>query len=260
MRFFRTTPLILAAAAAASVAVAAPVELRVTVDNLAPANSIAFAPLRVGFNAGTYDSFDDGAMAGAAIISIAEGGSGADWFPAFAAADPTAELGTVVPNPPGPLLPDASATADFTFDSAVNPFFTFGAMVVPSNDYFIGNDAPNAYMLFDAGGNLNFNDITLSASDVWDAGSEVDGVFGAAFLQGSSNDDRTPDDDPVGLDFADLSIFNGLTTAAGYTFQSQLTASTPVYRISFEVIPEPGTALLFGLAAVLGLRRRSSLM
>lgn len=121
---------------------AQPVELRVTVRNLAPANSVAFAPLRVGFNNGSYDSFNAGMTAGPAIVSIAEGGSGSAWFPAFGAADPTAALGTVVPMPPGPLLPGASASATFTVDPALNRFFTFGAMVVPSNDYFIGNDSP----------------------------------------------------------------------------------------------------------------------
>ncbi|MCA9256046.1 MAG: hypothetical protein KDA33_10435, partial [Phycisphaerales bacterium] len=52
------------------------VDLLVVVENLAPTNSVTFAPLRVGFNSGVYDSFDSGAAASAAIVSIAEGGSG----------------------------------------------------------------------------------------------------------------------------------------------------------------------------------------
>ena len=80
-------------AMAAQFNTASAVEIEVTVENLAPMNSITFAPLRIGFNNGSYDSFDNGATAGQPIISIAEGGSGADWFPAFGAADPTAVLG-----------------------------------------------------------------------------------------------------------------------------------------------------------------------
>ena len=232
------------------------VDLLVVVENLAPTNSVTFAPLRVGFNSGVYDSFDSGAAASAAIVSIAEGGSGSDWFPAFGAADPTATLGTVVSNPPGPLTPGATASATFTIDTDVNPYFTFGAMVVPSNDYFIGNDSPTAHQLFDGGGNLLVNSISLTASDIWDAGSEVDGLFGAAFLTGSMNSDHTPDTENVHLDFADLSIFNGQETAAGYTFDSQLMASTDVYRISFQVVPEPTSALLIATGAGLLLRRR----
>ena len=88
---------------------AQPVQLRVTIQNLAPANSLSFAPLRVGFHNGTFDSFNEGTTPTAPIISIAEGGSGNAWFPAFAAAEPNATLGTVVGMPAGPLLPGATA-------------------------------------------------------------------------------------------------------------------------------------------------------
>lgn len=232
------------------------VELEVSVENLSPTNSISFAPLRIGFNNGTFDSFNNGEAAGQPIISVAEGGTGVDWFPAFSAADPTATLGTVAPNPPGPLLPGGTGTGVFTVDSSVNQYFTFASMVVPSNDYFIGNDNPLAYDLFDDNGDLIISEITLTASDIWDAGSEVDGVFGAAFLQGSSNDDRIAEDSVVEFDFADLNVFNGSTTAAGYVFDSQLASDTDIYRISFTVVPEPATAMLLCTAGVFVLRRR----
>ena len=117
---------------------AAVVNVTVTFQNLAPTNSVSFAPLRVGFNNGTFDSFNIGTTATAPIVSIAEGGSGGAWFPAFAAADPTAVLGTVG----GALVPVAnagggfasSASQTFTIDTNVNRFFTFAAMVIPSND------------------------------------------------------------------------------------------------------------------------------
>ncbi len=235
------------------------VQLKVTVENLAPANSVAFAPLRVGFHAGVFDAFNVGETATAPIISIAEGGSGADWFPAFAAAEPNATLGTVVPNPAGPLVPGAMGTATFTVDTSVNRFFTFGSMVVPSNDHFIGNDAPTQYMLFDATGNLNITSIHQQASDIWDAGSETDDPANAAFLEIGENDLRTPQNGVVNFDFEKLDTFNGLTTRAGYTFDSQLTADLDVYRISFEVVPEPSSAALLGVGAlggILAIRRR----
>lgn len=244
------------AAALPAAALAENVLVEVSVENLAPMNSISFAPLRLGFNNGTYDSFNNGETASDAIVSIAEGGSGSEWFPAFEAADPTAVLGTVVPDPAGPLLPGAMGSGVFEVDSDINPFFTFGAMAVPSNDYFIGNDSPMAHELLDGDGNLNLSSITLTASDLWDAGSEVDGAFGAAFLEGSMNSDHMDENGVVHLDFEDLSIFDGLTTAAGYTFDSQLTANTDIYRISFAIVPEPSTALLLGAAGLLSIRRR----
>jgi len=247
---------LLAVVGVAGVAHAEPVQLRVTIQNLAPANSVSFAPLRVGFNNGTFDAFNNGMTPTAPIISIAEGGSGSDWFPAFAAADPTATLGTVVGTPAGPLLPGATAFTDFTVDPSVNRFFTFGSMVVPSNDHFIGNDNPMQYMLFNAAGQLNITTISQFGRDIWDNGSELEDPANAAFLVGGVNDQRTPQNGVVNFNFSLLDTFNGLTTAAGYTFNRQIGANDEVYRISFEVVPAPGAAVLLGLGGLAALRRR----
>lgn len=235
------------------------VQLQVKVENLAPANSVAFAPLRVGFSNGTFDAFNNGQVATAPIISIAEGGSGADWFPAFQAAEPAATLGTVVPNPAGPLTPGAVASQTFTVDTAINRFFTFAAMVVPSNDHFIGNDSPTRFPLFDASDNLVLTSILQSGGDIWDAGSEATDPANAAFLVVGNNNLRTPQNGVVNVNFSELASFNGLTTAAGYVFQSQLTADTSIYRISLSVVPEPGSAALAalgGLGLAVGFWRR----
>lgn len=219
---------------------AAMVQLKVTVENLAPANSVSFAPLRIGFHNGTFDAFNIGQAATAPIISVAEGGSGADWFPAFAAADPTATLGTVVPNPAGPLLPGGTGSAQFAIDTALNPFFTFASMAVPSNDFFIGNDSPTRFRLFDNSGNLTITSIVQRSRDIWDAGSEIFDPAAAAFV--GNNDLRADQNSVVSFNFAELYAFNGLTTAAGYVFDSQLAANTEVYRITFEdvtAVPEP---------------------
>ena len=239
---------------------AAVVQLKVTVENLAVPNSVSFAPLRVGFHSGVFDAFNIGQVANAAIISVAEGGSGADWFPAFAAADPGAITGTVLPNPAGPLVPGLTGTNTFTIDTDVNPFFTFAAMVVPSNDFFIGNDSPTRFRLFDAAGNLVVNDILQRARDVWDAGSEIFDPAAAAFV--GTNNLRADQNSVVAFNFAELAAFNGLLTAAGYNFDSQLTANSEIYRISFAVVPSPVPVpaalplLLGGIGALGALARR----
>ncbi len=218
--------------------------VRVSVENLAPANTVGFAPLRLGFHNGTFDSFNTGAAAGDAIISVAEGGSGSDWFPEFAAAEPNAVLGTVLPDPPGPLVPGGTGFQDFTF----------ATMVIPSNDLFLGNDNPMAFELFDAAGNLLINEILQTAGQIWDANSEVADPANADFVMGGNNDLRTPENGVVAFDFSELSEFNGLTTGAGYVFDSSgLTDATQVYRISFSqvaAVPEPGSFALLGSAAV----------
>ncbi len=242
---------------AAMPALAKPVNITITVTNLAAPNSVSLAPLRFGFNNGTFDAFDEGGTANAATISIAEGGGGADWFPAFAAADPTAVLGSTA----GPQTPGFTQSLTFRVNTSVNPFFTFAAMVVPSNDFFIGNDDPTEYRLFDAAGNLLISQIDQSASDIWNAGSEVFDPLAAAFLQIGNNDLRTPEGGVVGFNFAELARFDGLTTAAGYVFTSGLSANSPIYHITFSVtdIPAPASLALFGLgAAGIAVTRRRS--
>jgi PEP-CTERM motif len=252
---------ILATALAALIASplqAAIVQVTVRVENLAPANSISFAPLRFGFNNGTFDAFNIGQAATAPIISVAEGGSGSAWFPAFAAADPTAVLGSV----PGAVTPGNSATSmTFNVDTAVNQFFTFASMVVPSNDLFIGNDDAQEYRLFDAAGNLLLGAIEVIGSEIWNAGSEAADPLNAAFIAGGTNALRTPENGVVGFSFSELAVFNGLTTAAGYVFSNAaLRGDTGIYRISFQssVIPEPATMSLmgFGMIGAVGIARR----
>jgi hypothetical protein len=246
-RFTRTA---IAAAFLASGAVsAAPVQVTVTIDNLAHAGGVAFAATHLGFHSGVFDAFDIGQTATDGIISIAERGNGMSWLSAFAAADPGATIGTIA----GQLRPGNTRSMTFTVDPMANRYFTFASMVVPSNDFFIGNDGPQRYELFDAAGNLQITSITQRSRDVWDAGSEIFDPLAAAFV--GTGGLRADQNSVVAFNFAELAAFDGLTTAAGYVFDSQLSAGTEIYRIGFEVapVPEPETYALMALGlAVVG--------
>ena len=252
MPIARPTLSLLAAVAAVgfgTAADAANVSVTVKIENLAPVNSVSYAPLHVGFNNGSFDAFNIGGSPGAGIISVAEGGAGNVWQADFAAADPTATRGTIG----GLLQPGGMQSMSFMVDTAVNPYFTFAAMVVPSNDFFIGNDSPTKYKLFNNGGSqLQLGSITIKANEIWDAGSEVYDPSAAAFV--GNNGLRTAQNSVVAFNFAEFYGYNGLSTGAGYTFNSQLGANSDVYRISFSAaaVPEPETYALMvaGLLAV----------
>jgi hypothetical protein len=222
----------------------------VTVTNRAASNSIAYAPTHLGFHRGTFDAFNIGTTAGPGIVSVAEGGAGGQWQSDFAAADPTATRGIIG----GPLLSGESRSMSFVVDAGINKFFTFATMVIPSNDFFLGNDGAMRYRLFDDAGNLLINNITQTASQIWDAGSEAFSIAGAAFLVNGMNSIRTPQNGVVNFNFAELSGFNGERTAAGYVFNSGLSADQAIYSLDFQsttVVPEPSSVVLLSSGVLL---------
>jgi hypothetical protein len=242
------------AVGACAAASAAQVKLTITAENLAPANSVSFAPLHYGVHSGVFDAFDIGQAAGSAITSVAEGGFGQPWLDAFAAADPTASVGVIG----APLFPGQSYSTTVMVDTAVNPYFTFAAMALPSNDFFIGNDSPLAFRILDNDGNLLVSSIGQKANQIWDNGSEVFDPTAAAFVGDIAQ--RADQNSVVALNFAELAAFNGLTTGAGYVFESGLTAQSDIYQLSFQVaaVPEPETFAMMatGLLVIGSVARR----
>lgn len=169
-------------------------ELRLSVRNTSDTGGTATTPFYFGFHNGGFDLFNVGEAASPGLERLAEDGI-------FAPNDPsgfttladerlagqpdsqgTAVVGTTPAGGPGPIAAGTqhSRIIDIA-DPALNQYVSFGAMLLPSNDAFVGTD--DAIQLFDAYGNFNGASTTVfSGGDVYDAGTEFNTEEDAAFL------------------------------------------------------------------------------
>ncbi|MEZ5356311.1 MAG: spondin domain-containing protein [Bryobacteraceae bacterium] len=223
--------------------------IRVTVTNTAPANGIHFTPVWVGFHNGTFDIFDSGAAASAELERLAEDGNTTPLDGLFQVSGAGATSATIGG---APIAPGASASMTFTLDGtlASNRYFSFAAMVIPSNDAFVSNGDPMSFPIFDAMGNFTGADFIPML--VWDAGTEVNDEIPAntAFLGQAVPDTGTPE--------------GGVITAhPGFLVGGNIVSAFPnanfnnLLRVQVEEVPEPGTlVLLTGALPILAIVRR----
>jgi hypothetical protein len=172
------------------------------------------------------------------------------------------------PSGPPPIQPGESASGTFTINPTSATYLTFLSMLLPSNDHFIGNDNPLAYQIFDAVGNYTGDrTISVTESQIYDAGTEANGLTGAAFVQGIDIADS-----PMGEGLIQQGIplspeLAGVTLATGDILEGGLIdfVSSPesfdLLTIRIEdvsAIPLPaGAPLLLGALGMLGWMRRS---
>ena len=166
-------------ATAMNTAIAAPLQLEVTVTSNVPAGGVAITPLWVGFHNGSFDSYDEGSGAAAALESLAELGMTGPISDVFS--------GTLIGNAVdgrvqgvvadgGPFFAGSSASSIFTLDdNGANNYFSYAAMVLPSNDFFVANGNPAAHdlsaLINGTVSSISFN--IGMAGTVNDAGTEV---------------------------------------------------------------------------------------
>jgi hypothetical protein len=223
-------------------------------------------PVWFAFQNGGFDLFDAGAAASPALEALAEDGIVSGLQADFAGSGQPGNIQGVAANAAGfggaPVIdPGETATA---FVTPINPasyqYLTFASMVIPSNDAFIGNADPLAYQVFTPAGAINDPSgvftIEILASDIWDAGTEVNNTQGAAF----SNGNPATDENGVVTLAPDLSNFVGTQTAAGTTINDLFSGDEVVATISVSLVPvpEPASAALVGAGALALLRRRRS--
>lgn len=254
----RIIALAIAAIALASGAAQA-AKIKITVENLSGVGGVNLSPLWVAFHDGSFDVFNAGALATPGLEPLAEAGDPSGLAARLAATDPGAVTG-LIPVVGASGLPQIEPGESGSIVLNVNPsadrFFDFAAMVVPSNDAFTSLD--DALQVFDASGHfLGNKTITLTGNDIWDAGTEVNQLFGSAFIVGQNAALGDAESNPVAL-HPGFGIFDGLTEANGQTFMvadADVAARAGFVwgRITISEVPEPGTLALafaaFGLAA-----------
>lgn len=253
-------PSLVLAALALPISAAQAENVTLTFSNLAAANGPALTPLFIALHDGTFDAFDAGNIASSAIEAIAELGDGSGLASAFSAGHTNGISATVTASlnafGPGVFLPGASGSITLNLDPVKNRYLSYFAMVVPSNDRFIGNDSPTEIELFDDMGHFLGLNHFESVSSIWDAGSETDGSFGAAFVVGSDALAGNAQNGVIALN-DDFAVYSGLATPAGYNF-NPAGANTPLLSITaVSQVPVPAAAWLFGsVLPAMGLWRR----
>ncbi|MBZ0114552.1 MAG: spondin domain-containing protein [Thermoanaerobaculia bacterium] len=152
---------------------ASSVDVTITVENLAPANGAYLTPMWVGAHAGDFDLYDAETEASAELERLAEDGN-MDPLNALFIANSNGAQGAIFGSA-GPIAPGETARFTATLDSE-NPnhrYFSYAAMVIPSNDAFISNGNPTAHPVFNELGAAIGGSFVVYGRDVLDAGTEV---------------------------------------------------------------------------------------
>jgi PEP-CTERM motif len=224
------------------------------VTNNQPAGGFAVTPVWLGVHDGTFDLFNPGDAAMPFLESVAELGNTGPLMTAFSGMGPQTTLTSGGPLPQ--FLPGNSNFTDLNvMDPATTRYLSFAAMVVPSNDLFMGNSNPLAFPIFDSAGNFAGPlTIQIFGSMVWDAGTEVNNIGdGPAFITGIDAMLGTTENGTVHLFFTDpnaatyLASINGQLTPGGTI--SHLLASDELLATIFisAPVPEPSSLALGGI-------------
>ena len=244
-----------ALAVAFCLAVALPVaasEIEISVTNNQPGGGFALAPVWFGVQDGTFNAFTPGSTASSQIARLAQFGDTSLLSSQFKAAGAGVDTTLTSGNTVKQFLPGQS---NFTTLNIGNPatdkFLSFAGMVVPSNDFFMGNATP--LQIFNSDGSFKGPmTISIYGSNLWDSDTEAQSTTTAlTFIQGQTPGTGTQITNgtittvlPNSATF--LNSINGLTTAVGYTITNVPTSDQLIATIQINAVPEPSTIILLG--------------
>ena len=167
----------------------------VTIENAQPSRGTFLTPVWMGIHDGSFDSYDGGSHAsvplgGNEIEALAEDGNNGPITETFERLLPDAPQVGGLTGPSGPLAPGDTAAVTLSVNPETDRYFSYGSMIIPSNDFFVANGNPLAHQLFDDNGQFVGEGFTVSGDETNDAGTEVNDEIASnvAFLAQSAPD------------------------------------------------------------------------
>lgn len=244
--------------------------VQITVTNNQAEGGLSITPLYTALHDGTFDAFDLGGTASPGLELIAETGIPSTVAAERRAVDPdSVPLVLASPSGPPPVQPGESVSGTIEVNTSSALYFTFLSMLLPSNDHFIGNDNPLAFQIFDDAGNFTGDrTINVTGDQIYDAGTEANGLAGAAFIQGIDIADSPDGEGTIqqGIPLSEELFGPGVLLATGDTLNSGLidftTDPASFDLLTIEItqiapVPLPASApLLLGALGYLGWRGR----
>jgi hypothetical protein len=170
--------------------------LQIRIENLSPTNGTALAPIWFGFHDGSFSLYKLGTPASLEVKRLAEDGNIGPLTNAFSRSGAGVVQGILFGSDDifDSTFPGSIVSLRVVIDSSLpsSRYFSYGAMVLPSNDAFIVNENPRAHQVFDSEGHFIETDFIVCGSEVLDAGTEVNdeapfhaAAAGPIFLRGA---------------------------------------------------------------------------
>ncbi len=210
----------------------------ITVENNQEADSgFFFTSMWAGLHSGDFDLFNEGESASPGLELLAEDGDPSTLQEEFG------QQGRLQDQVgPTPIAPGTTHTEAIPVISAPQyPYISFASMLLPSNDAFFGNEAPDAYRIFDENGTPTGPvTIEILGSDIYDAGTESNTAVGLPFIVDGMNGSADPEADggvvtPLS---SGLVEYLDLETAPGAVVDSEIEADELVATITIEVVEQ----------------------